>query len=193
MYIHIYVCVCIYISSSCCTISTDTIYICICICMHICIYIWVYIYIYIYIYEYMCISICVYIYMYIYVCVCVYIYIYSHPQTDCFVVSTFQCSSTREILLSRIETRLILRQSDIFFTCIFVRVRYRQPGVLNSREEPSHFSLFGNQKIPHKECPTHGFGSICIVFHRQIVYTHTRAHAHIYIYIYIYKHKNIYK
>ena len=48
-----------------------------------------------------------------------YIYIYNHPQTDCFVVSQL-IRVTRELLQAGIETRLILRQSDILL------LRYRQ-------------------------------------------------------------------
>ena len=83
----------------------------------------------------------------------IYIYIYLMLSTDrlSHCITTLQCSKIREKLQAGIETRLVLKQSDIlpqkhcyslrywkkFFTYNFLHIRYRLPGVLISCRKPS--------------------------------------------------------
>ena len=99
----------------------------------------------------------------------IYIYIYCNRQADCFVVSTFFIAARpvgylklrlkpdwrKIILISYPGAIVILSVSEGIFMWIFLRARYRLPGVLNSWEKLMHFSICCSREISPPECSTH--------------------------------------
>ena len=96
----------------------------------------------------------------------IYMYIFILSSTDrlfrCII--TLQCGSTYEMLQAGIESRLILHQSDIlpqilryslrlwgnfFYVYIFLHVRYRLSGVLNSWEGLLRISSSSSRQKTH--------------------------------------------